>query len=236
VKHQPSTLTRLRPSKNCVDSGCADADGHSGNHGARDFFGPIFWTAVVAFLAFLILGLCSGCSVLSGSRSRTEAIQTTDKLTARQEATIRRASEGLTQPVQLDVRGRENKVDVHLPPTTTIPKEDLEFSTSGRADAGSSFDGLTKSKWTIPIGVSLLLIVAAGFGLLWLVRAARRSSAAANAAYSAADGFLASHIEKLGQDMALSTDNAEIKRHAVSMATAEKERRKLKERILPGGA
>lgn len=177
----------------------------------------------------------SGCNFMAGSKSKSESLQTAEKLTAQQEQTFRRVAVGTHgQSPQLEIKGKNNTVSYNYPPNPIIPpNEEVEFASASGQDAGTNTTWLTKSKWSIPIGVSLILLGVGVFVVLWAMKAARNSSLAVDAAFKVADTALADLASKTGAKMAMSTNASDNASHAVEMAQVEKARRKLKNEVYP---
>ena len=187
------------------------------------FFAVVLLLSIVLFL--------SGCGMLAGSKSKSESLQTAERINARQEATFRKVSDGNPgQSPDLTIRGKQNTVTYNFPPAPAQPPhEETDLAQSSGQIAGTETSWLFKSKWTIPLGVSILL-VGVGLLVLWFALGKiKRSSVAAAAAFKIADETVASCVERIGTKMATSTTPDENARNAAEMALLEKQRRKLAE-------
>lgn len=189
-------------------------------------------------LPLLLLTVLCGCSAFSGSKSKSQSLETAERFTSQSEATLRRATTGnQPQGVALKVEGKNNTVTFDLPPGIPYnagqPAEEVEFSQSTGQKAGTDISWLAKSKWTIPLGVSILL-VGVGLLVLWFALGKiKRSSVAAASMFKMADETIAGAVERIGAKMPLATDPAENARLASEMSILEKARRKLHEKRPP---
>jgi hypothetical protein len=174
---------------------------------------------------FVTCLLFTGCSLLPQKKEKSEALKTTENISSNQKEMLRRVTLGQKSPSGSEFRvgGMFNRVEVQaatntavvtpglvVPPPTLPYREELTFESAVDQDVGTKTDAKAASKVSIPLGVSIGLV---GVGLMLLLAAVqlwRRSSAAASAAYAAADSGLATAIRNVRNFSTISTDPLEI--------------------------
>jgi len=192
-----------------------------------NFTHPVLFILVLLALA---LQLLTGCSMMAGSKKKSESLQTAEHLTARQETTFRKVADGNPgQSPELTIKGKQNTVTYNfpVPPPGPPPHEEVEISQTSGQKAGTEMSWLIKSRWAIPIGLSILLVAVGLFALWFMLGKIRQSSAGAAAAFTLADETIASLVERAGAKLAMSTTPEENARTSAEMALLEKARRKL---------
>lgn len=194
-------------------------------------------------ILILLLIVTPGCGMLLPStRNRGQSAQESSRAVATQEQTLSRVVKGTPKP-DITVGGWGNKVEfvgrlpaepevrgIDVPyasPQAEPYSEQTEFHSSLATDHDSEASGSFLSKTTIPMGVNLMLLAAGILAVLFAVRMARNSSAAANVAFQTADAGLASMIRSLRDRAAVSTDPGRIADYQTQIAELESQRGRL---------
>jgi len=179
----------------------------------------------------LLLALACGCSMFSGSTSKKQSLEATERISAARDATLRKVTEGeKAMPYSFDVGGKNNKLEIHFPPQTprrTPFREELSYDEESAESAGSWTSLMSKYKHSIPLGLSLMLVAIGILMLIFAVKRLRQSSVAANAAFGVADSVLERQLSSIGQKMAASISSQDNAALAAEMAGLEKQRGKL---------
>lgn len=175
-------------------------------------------------LLVLSLVLMTGCtSLVPHERKQQVAIESAGKLSIESQTQLTKQVENAPPPVTVTSSGASNTVSVVVLPTNTKTQA---TQSSGQIARSQDYDfGSVAS--SIPMGVKLILIAIGASMLLAVIWYVRRSSAAANAAFSAADSALARQIDKLTSSATLETDPSKIAHLSNLRADLEKERGKL---------
>lgn len=172
----------------------------------------------------LLACLLSGCtSLLPHERKQQVAIESAGRLSVESQTQLTKQVENAPPPVNVTSSGQSNTVSVVVLPTKTTTTATQSSGQTARS-TDHDFGSLASS---IPAGVKLILLaigVILFLGIIWYVR---RSSAAANAAFSAADSALARQIDKLTSSATVESDPVKIAHYASLRADLEKERGKL---------
>lgn len=195
-------------------------------------------------LTILLLLLTTGCGTLVPTeRSNQSAVETADRLSARQSETFRRIVEGTKveshelPPVKIG--GLGNKVELTIenppaqefqpyPPASAPYREETTYSANNQSESKSALESVTKFESSIPLGVKLTLF---GFGMVVVVLAikyALNASAAGKAAFSAADQSIAGIIRNFRSEATTSTDPTDVAWLNAKIAELESERGRLK--------
>lgn len=200
---------------------------------------------IIVTVATLVL-LGTGCvsSLIPSERAKSAALATTDSINSQQALTIQKAVSGSPAP-NVTVGGTNNTTYIspgvavpagyfggavrseNLPAVAGNSYQEMTTVTSGATQrAGSTESQSFMDSLTIPIGVKIALL-ALGLFLLFAVIAGgiwilKRNSAAAAAAFGAADGFLARKIHET--EAALSTESDSRKQSELLARKAELER------------
>jgi hypothetical protein len=195
-------------------------------------------------LIALALLLTTGCGTLVPTeRSNQSAVETADRLSARQSETFRRIVEGTKveshelPPVKIG--GLGNKVELTIenppaqefqpyPPVSAPYREETTYSANNQSESKSALDSITKFESTIPLGVKLTLLGLGIVVVIWAIKYALNASAAGKAAFSAADQSLASIIRGLRSEATTSTDPLDLAWLNNKVAELESERGRLK--------
>lgn len=206
----------------------------------------ILWIVIGFVIALVLLG--SGCgSLIPTERNKGAALTTADNINSQQALTIQKAVAG-SPPPNVTISGTNNTT--YVSPGVRIPdahwqgvkSEDLPALPAGYAEtvtvtsgtkqaAGSSSESSWFDAIKIPLGVKIALL-AFGLALLFAVLAgavwfAKRNSAAAAAAFGAADSYFARRIEAVSAKAALETDKSRQAELLAEAQLLEKERGKL---------
>lgn len=188
--------------------------------------------ALVSILACLLL---CGCGALLPSTSqRSQSAQESSKAVASQSQALKKVVEG-NKPPEIKIGGWGNTVEFSGKAPDDKPvvgvdvpyRETTEYKSSLATDNDSSSKADFWSKSTIPMGVNLMLLAAGILAIIFAVNRARQSSAAANAAFQAADSGLASLIRSLRDRAATNTDPARIAEFQTQIAELEAQRGRL---------
>lgn len=202
---------------------------------------------------FILAAFLTGCSLLPTSKTQSEAVKAADSLSAQSQQTFRRVTTGTPAPGGPAVRvgGIWNRVTLpgvssapesvqvapgavyapaQAPVASALPpfQETVEFSAGTAQDVASKSSAKGSLDVSIPMGVKIGLVGVGLVLLAWGVRVIRASSAAANAAYGAADAALASRIRSWREKATTATDPGEIARLQASIAELEADRGRLK--------
>lgn len=174
--------------------------------------------------SLLVAVLLSGCgSLLPSERQQSASVKATEALATQQSLTIQRAlSTGLEQATRISPNGSI---------ITTPLQEQLSISSSTTSNAGSRSSEWGAFAQTIPWGVKLLLLAAGLFALIAVVWLLRRSSAAANATYTAFDSALAGLTNQVASLATTSTDPSHKALLTTLLAATEKARGKANSEI-----
>lgn len=196
-------------------------------------------------LTILLLLLTTGCGTLVPTeRSKQSAVETADRLSARQSENYRRVIEGdKVQSHELPpvkIGGLGNKVELTIenppqpeyqpyPPVAHTPyREETTYSSTGESKSNSALESITKFETSIPLGVKLAIL---GIGIVAVVLAIRyaiNASAAGKAAASAADQSLANIIRGLRSEATTEENPKEMAWLNNKVAELEAERGRLK--------
>lgn len=201
-------------------------------------------------LTSILLALAIGCgSMIPKEQSQGAALATADKISSQQALTIQKAIKG-SPPPNVTISGTNNTTYVSpgmavpgnyfadhikgedLPPMAQTAYQEMTTVTSGtKQAAGSSETQSWYDAIKIPLGVKIALL-AIGLALLFAVVGgaiwfAKRNSAAAAAAFAAADGMIARRLSAVAEKAALESDKAKQAELMAEKATLEKERGKL---------
>ena len=155
-------------------------------------------------------------------RKESSSVNATENLAHKQDNLAEAALEGKHAPVpSLTISGDENKIDLQVAqePYNQRSKFMGGLATNARSTEHWTYD-LTTS---IPLGISLLLVAAGLAAIILAIRSARRSSAAIDTGFQAADNALAAMIRQF-RSKAASKPTPEI--HA-AIADLEAERGRL---------
>lgn len=204
---------------------------------------------IIATVATLVL-MGAGCgTMIPREQSQGAALATADKISSQQALTIQKAVRG-SPPPNVTISGTNNTTyvspGVALPPGFfggAVKSEDLPAMaqssyqemttvTSGtKQAAGSSETQSWYDAIKIPLGVKLALLAvglamlaAVVFAVIWF---AKRNSAAAAAAFSAADSIVAQQIDRVHAKLAVASDPKQQAELAEEKAQLEKQRGKL---------
>lgn len=188
-----------------------------------------------ALLSICLLVLATGCSaLLPSTNQRSQSAQESSKAVASQSQSLSKVVQGSKSP-EIKIGGWGNKVDISgkLPEEQPVVGRDVpyqerveyksELATDNHAASESDF----WSKSTIPMGVNLMLLAGGILAIIFAINRARNASAAANAAFGAADSGLASLIRSLRDRVALTTDPARVAEFQTQIAELEAQRGRL---------
>jgi hypothetical protein len=191
-------------------------------------------------LIALALLLTTGCGTLVPTeRSNQSAVETADRLSARQSENFRRIVEGNKveshelPPVKIGGLGNKVELTIENPPQAEHQpsppyREETTYSANNQSESTSALESITKFESTIPLGVKLTLIGIGIVVVILAIRMALKSSAAATAAFGAADQSLAGIIRGLRSEATTSTDPHDLAWLNNKVAELESERGRLK--------
>lgn len=188
-------------------------------------------SVAVRYVALLSIVFLCGCQLFSGTTTKSQSTQSAENISAARDATIRKVTEGeKSLPYQFEVSGKNNKLELHLPPQPISKepfRETLDYDEESAETAGSWTSWFSKYKYSIPMGLSICFI---GIGILILffaIRYARKSSVAVDAGFGLADQAIGQLINGVESKLAASTDPAENARLSNERAFLEKQRGKI---------
>lgn len=186
-------------------------------------------------LSICLLALATGCSaLLPSSNQRSQSAQESSKAVASQSQSLSKVVQGSKSP-EIKIGGWGNKVDISgkLPEEQPVVGRDvpyqerIEFKSDLATDNHAQSESDFWSKSTIPMGINLMLLAGGILAVIFAVNRARNASAAANAAFGAADSGLASLIRSLRDRVALTTDPARVAEFQTQIAELEAQRGRL---------
>lgn len=188
--------------------------------------------ALASVLSCLLLVGCG--TLLPSSNQRSQSAQESSKAVASQSQTLKKVVEG-NKPPEIKIGGWGNTVEFagRLPDERPVVgvdvpyRESVQYQSSLATDNHATSEADFWSKSTIPMGVNLMLLAAGILAVLFAVRIARNSSAAANVAFQTADAGLASLIRSLRDRASTSTDPARIADYQTQIAELESQRGRL---------
>jgi hypothetical protein len=191
-----------------------------------------------AAIAIGLALLLSGCGALipRTTKRTSAATESAAAKVGTSEAFERIVTGPAQQPQQaapVRIGGMGNKVEVTMPApppsAVPLPTRSESFRYESQADAEDASDSTldTLTNISIPAGVKLGLLAAGILAMLFALNRVRNASAAASAAFSAADGAMAQQIRRMRERAVVATDAATINALQAQIAELEAERGRL---------
>lgn len=188
----------------------------------------LMWLGMMLLFLVAITIALTGCGTMVPHENKNVATATDSQKTA-QNAQVSMVKEAATTP-PMDVQssGTGNVVNVSIS-SAPIAKTVLSNAVVTSVDAGTAVK--QTDELSIPLGVKLTLL---GIGILvaigaivWGIKILSNNSAAAKAAFAAADNGIAAMIAHIETQQAITTDAGQLLHLATLKAAAEKQRGKL---------
>lgn len=135
------------------------------------------------------------------------SVKATENLAHEQNSIATQSLSGQHAPVpSLSIEGDDNTIDVKVEPEPYRQETTFGGGIIARARSTDMFSHDLKTY--LPWGISLILLAAGIMAILYALKAARRSSAAVDASFGAADTALANTIKQLRSRVAAGPDPA----------------------------